>query len=88
VDQEQLEYIRGVVLATLTELGMPEADWSLVSETTLLRDRSHPGRRFQYHAVRAVWFADARVIEFFSADGLFLKTVPLGPEKAPKQAAA
>jgi hypothetical protein len=83
-----IESIRRLVLATLAELGMPDANWSLVKETVLRRDRSHTGRRFAYAGVRAVWFPEANVVDFFAEDGTFLKTVPLAGPQPTQQAAA
>jgi hypothetical protein len=73
----QIEALRQVVLQTLVELGTPEADWSLVKQTTLLRDRDHPGKRFEFHGVRAIWYNDRNIIDFFTEDGRFLLTVPV-----------
>lgn len=84
----QLEALRGVVLRTLGELGMPDADWSLVNQTALLRDRDHPGKRFEFGGVRAIWYEDRNTIDFFAEDGRFLINVPVGPPKLARPQAA
>jgi hypothetical protein len=71
----QLEILREIVLRTLAELGIPDADWSLVSQTSLLRDAEHPGRRFQFDGIRAIWFSDRSEIDFFAEDGRLLTSV-------------
>lgn len=83
-----LEPVRQIVLKTLPELGFDAAKPADVSETELLRDEDHPGRRFQYDAIRAVWFLDSPVVHFFSQDGQFLKAVAVEPAFKSRQAAA
>jgi hypothetical protein len=84
----QLEDVRRVVVRTLSEMGAEEVDESLVRETTLYSDHAQPGRRFQYDDLRAVWFPDREMVEFFSADGEFLRTVAIPQNPLAAQAAA
>jgi len=70
----QLETLREVVLRTLAELGMPNADWSLVDQFVLQRDQKSLGRRFQFRGIRAVWFPDRGAIDFFDELGRLLTT--------------
>jgi hypothetical protein len=73
----QIETVRKVVLDTLAELGMPDANWSLVNETILVRDRRYAGRRFGFEGIQAVWLASQGSIEFYAEDDQLLKTVSL-----------
>lgn len=82
----QIEVLKEVVLRTLAELGMPQADWSLVHQKSLHRDREHAGTRFEYRGVRAVWYPDRQVIDFFGEDGHFLASVPVHGQTLPHAA--
>ncbi len=84
----QIESARQIVLATLARLGTPQVDGAKIKETALLSDRDHPGRRFQFEKIRAIWFADAGAIEFFDDDGNLLETVHVRPPAPSGQAAA
>lgn len=81
-----LECVRRAVLETLPQLGM--ADCTRLRETALLGDLDLPGRRFQCDQIRAVWFVDSPVINFFSEDGEMLIAVSLETQATPQPAAA
>jgi hypothetical protein len=88
MEGSRIESARQIVLATLARLGQPQVDRGQVKETTLLRDREHVGRRFQYEKIRAIWFADEAAIAFFDDDGNFLESVAVDQASPTGQAAA
>ncbi|MHB1037118.1 MAG: hypothetical protein ACYC35_20760 [Pirellulales bacterium] len=88
MDNARIEAIRQVVVSTLSELGMPEADWSLVNETILLRDRHLAGRRFEWQGVRVVWLAEQGIVKFYGETGELLKSVVLDQSRSDRGQAA
>jgi hypothetical protein len=84
----QVESIRKLVQATLAELGMPDANWSLVNETILVRDRHFAGRRFGFAGIRAVWLADQGIVEFYDENDDLLRVVTVSPDPAGGEEAA
>jgi hypothetical protein len=88
MDQAQLQVLHDIVLHTLAELGMPDADWSLVDQFVLQRDQKHFGRRFEFQGIRAVWFPDRAMIDFFDEHGHFLTTAPVPTPAQIRPAAA
>lgn len=89
MDQVQLQILREIVLRTLAELGVPDADWSLVDQVMLQRDAKHFGRRFEFQGIRAVWFADRGMVDFFDEKGHLLTTMSVPtPTACPQTRAA
>jgi len=84
----QLEAVREVVLHTLKELGMPDAEWSLVDQTVIQRDQTHFGRRFEFQGVRAVWYSDRGNVDFFDDHGRILTTAQVPAMRQARQQAA
>ena len=84
----QIDHIRQCVLTTLSDLGIPDADWSLVIGRRLPRDRACAVRSYPVKGIRAVWMADENLIEFYAEDGRLLKNVEVGKELPENQKAA
>jgi hypothetical protein len=84
----QIEHIRQCVLTTLRDLGIPEADWSLVSGKRLHRDRDYAAGSFRERRIRAVWTASENTIAFYGEDGTLLRQVNVGGELPENQKAA
>ena len=72
-----IEHLRHLIETTLSELGIPDAQWSCIKATSLGQeadaDVSHDG-------ILAVWLTDRNVIEFRGEDGDLLKTVSLSQD--------
>ena len=76
MEKPVIESVRRLVLTTIAQLAdATNAPISLV-ERALEHGPEQLGRRFQYRGIRAVWFADSGVIDFFTEDGHLLATVP------------
>jgi len=84
----QIDHIRQCVLATLSDLGIPDADWTLVKGRRLPRDRAYAVRSYPVKGIRAVWMADENLIEFYTEDGRLLKKVEVGKKLPENQKAA
>ena len=68
------DQVRETVIATISDLGVGKPD--LLVETILLHDGFLVGRRFQFDAVKAIWFFEEEQVKFYGEDGL-LKVLEL-----------
>jgi hypothetical protein len=74
------EHLRQLIENTLSELGMPDADWSCVKANP--SGQGCRDTRRTPSEILAVWLADRNEIEFRGTNGSLLTTVCLGPENA------
>ena len=79
-----LEAVRQHVRRTFTAQGVDDLDDCC--ETILIREGFYCGRRFTCDSHRAIWFVEEKVIKFYSADGEFMFSQPIG--ELPSTAAA
>jgi hypothetical protein len=82
-----IQPIRQVVVDTLARLVSAKLDSGSLLEKPLRYDPEHFGCRFQYHGIRAVWFADAEAVDFFADDGQLLATIAVPSHPIERQAA-
>ena len=80
MDIQDIEQLRQLIENTLTELGMPDANWSCVKAESLGQDRRDP--KLPFSEVLVVWLTDRNEIEFHAENRSLLKTVGLGQEAA------
>ena len=78
----RFEAIRELVMATLADLGIPDANWSLVTETSPFREWDHITERPRGHGVRVIWLVEAGAIEFYAESGEMLHRASLETERA------
>ena len=83
MDAQQLDTIRQTVLSTLASLGMPKAQWSLVTDAHSPRRRERVNEDLPSGRVRVVWQTDRQQLEFFDERGRLLTTASLAepPER-------
>ena len=77
---QDIEHLRQLIENTLSELGMPNANWSCVKAESFGQDRHDP--QLPPSEVLAVWLSDRNEVEFHAEDGSLLKTISLGQEAA------
>jgi hypothetical protein len=75
-----IEHLRRLIESTLAELGMPDAYWSCVKDTSSIETHRT--------GVLVVWLSGQAVVEFYSEDGSLLKTVSVRKEKTEREKAA
>jgi hypothetical protein len=73
-----IEHLRQLIENTLSELGIPGADWSCVRAKSLEQGRFDS--RLPQSEVLAVWLADRNELQFHSENGSLLKTVNIGQQ--------
>jgi hypothetical protein len=70
-----IDHLRQLIEDTLSELGIPNADWSCVRGPSVEQGRC--GARVPRSEVLAIWLADCNQLEFRGENGSLLKTVSL-----------
>jgi hypothetical protein len=75
-----IEHLRRLIESTLTELGMPDADWSCVKDTSYAE--------MPRNGVLVVWLSGRNVVEFYGDNGSLLKTVSFRQQEAEQGKAA
>lgn len=80
------QHLRRLIDSNLSELGIPDANWSCVKAESLCEAQN---ASLPHSDVLAVWRADQNLIELYNAEnGDLLKTISLGQEEADRTMAA
>ncbi len=74
-----VERLRQLIENTLSELGLPDADWSCIKAKA--DGNSRPGRELPPSEILAVWLTDQNVIQLRGENGSLLKTIGLEQEE-------
>lgn len=80
------DHLRQLIDAALSELGMPDANWSCIKVESLGQDEH--GSKLPPTQILAVWYADRNEIALHSENGNLLKTISVGPKAAGRGKAA
>ena len=69
--------IHQIIVKTLTELGIPDAEFSISDTTILVRDGSYIGRSLVCGPVRVIILSGGKRIEFYDQSGNILRWICL-----------
>ena len=67
--------IHRIIVSTLSELGVPNAKFSIADTRILVRDGLCVGRTMVYGSIRVVLLAGKQTIEFYDRDGNLLNVI-------------
>jgi hypothetical protein len=77
MDGRQLEMVRQLVLSTLTELGMPKAQWILVTDSDRERRQTRRDELLSTRGIRVVWELQKSQLSFYDEHGQLFTTIQL-----------
>jgi len=77
MDHRELDEVRQAVLATLTQLGMPKAQWSLVTKSRNTRRQTRRDQEIPEAGLRIMWLPERDLLEFYAEDGRLLTSVSM-----------
>ena len=80
--------VRELVVAAFQEFGATSNDLDQLSETLLIQGGRYFGRSYRTEHLLAMWMPDVGILQFYSADGIMLRTINLFTEKTPARHAA
>jgi hypothetical protein len=80
--------IHRIIVDTLRELGVPNANFSITDTRILVRDGFYVGRRLSCGHVEVVVLACGEKIEFYEQDGSLLRSIQVNQPVTGQNAAA
>lgn len=80
--------VKQLVSRTFLDLGASPPSLFSLKETMFLENGTCMGRAYQAGPLRAVWWIDEGIVQFYDSEGTLLRTVNLLEEKVPHLIAA